>query len=198
MHGLVGDRGRGVDGQSPVGDVDADIADPFDPLDVVATMLGANLGGRLIATMGAKRLGVGGMGIAAAGLLVPALWPTTPATVAGVSVGALGIGALFVVASATALGRIEPAEAGVASGLLSTFYEFGASIGVATVSSMAAASLVGGDGSGFQNAFLVAATAALAAAVVAGLTIPRSGRSAHPVPCGSAPDACLSGSVATH
>lgn len=52
VHGLVRDRGRGVDGQSPVGDLDADVADPFDPLDVVATMLGANLGGRLIATMG--------------------------------------------------------------------------------------------------------------------------------------------------
>ena len=52
VHGLVGERGRGVDGQSPVGDLDADVADPFDPLDVVATMLGANLGGRLIATMG--------------------------------------------------------------------------------------------------------------------------------------------------
>ena len=79
-------------------------------------------------------------------------------------------------ASAAALGPVEPAEAGVASGLLSTFHEFGASIGVATVSSVAAASLAGSDATGFQAAFLVAAIAALAAAVVAGLAIPRAGR----------------------
>ncbi len=142
----------------------------------LTTMLGANLGGRLIATMGARRLGVAGMAIAAAGLLVPAVWSTTLTTVVGVSVGALGIGALFVVASATALGQIEPAEAGIASGLLSTFHEFGASIGVATVSSVAAASLAGSDASGFQSAFLVAAIAATVAAVIAGLLIPRTGR----------------------
>lgn len=142
----------------------------------ITTMLGANLGGRLIATLGARRLGVAGMVIAAAGLLAPALWPTTLATVVGVSVGALGIGALFVVASATALGQVEPAEAGVASGLLSTFHEFGASIGVATVSSVAAASLAGSDATGFQSAFLVAAIAAMVAAVIAGLLIPRTGR----------------------
>lgn len=142
----------------------------------LTTMLGANLGGRLIATMGARRLGVAGMAIAAAGLLVPAVWSTTLTTVVGVSVGALGIGALFVVASATALGQIEPAEAGIASGLLSTFHEFGASIGVATVSSVAAASLAGSDASGFQSAFLVAAIAAMVAAVIAGLLIPRTGR----------------------
>ncbi len=142
----------------------------------ITTMLGANLGGRLIATMGARRIGVIGMTIAGVGLLVPALWSTALATVVGVSVGALGIGALFVVASATALGQVDPSEAGVASGLLSTFHEFGASIGVATVSSVAAASLAGNDASGFQAAFLVAAIAATIAAVVAGLVIPRAGR----------------------
>lgn len=140
----------------------------------LTTMLGANLAGRLIATVGARRLGVAGLGVAAAGLLVPAVWSTTLVTVLGVSVGALGIGALFVVAAATALGQIDPSEAGVTSGLLSTFHEFGASIGVATVSSVAAASLAGTDASGFQTAFLVAAVAALVAAVVAGVVIPRA------------------------
>lgn len=138
-----------------------------------ATMTGANLGGRLIGRVGARVLGAGGMAIAAVGLLVPALWATTLATTIGVSFGALGIGALFVVASATALGQIGPEEAGIASGLLSTFHEFGASVGVATVSSIAAASLVvGGGGAGFQQAFGFAAAAAVVAAVISLVAIP--------------------------
>ncbi|WP_224404086.1 MFS transporter [Pseudonocardia sp. ICBG1034] len=139
----------------------------------VATMTGANLGGRLIARLGARTLGAAGMVVAAIGLLVPALWPTTLATTIGVSFGAFGIGALFVVASATALGQVEAHEAGIASGLLSTFHEFGASIGVATVSSIAAVSLAAGGDTGYQQAFGFAAVAALVAAGVSALAIPR-------------------------
>ena len=84
--------------------------------------------------------------IAATGLVAPALWASTIVTTLGISIGAFGIGALFVVASATALGQIGPEEAGIASGLLSTFHEFGAFIGVATVSTIAAAILATGGG----------------------------------------------------
>lgn len=140
----------------------------------LTTMAGASLGGRVIARWGARILGATSMIIAAAGLLVPALWPTTVATTIGVSFGAFGIGALFVVASATALGQIGPEEAGIASGLLSTFHEFGASIGVAMVSSIAALSLAtGGGNTGFQHAFTAAAIAAVAAAAIASFVIPR-------------------------
>ncbi|WP_066588332.1 MFS transporter [Cellulomonas timonensis] len=142
----------------------------------VATMAGASLAGRLIARLGARALGALGMVIAAAGLLVPAIWPHTAAITLGVSFGALGIGALFVVASATALGQIGPEEAGIASGLLSTFHEFGASIGVATVSSIAALSLVAGGDTGFQQAFGFAAGAAAVAAAVSLIAVPRPPR----------------------
>jgi len=139
----------------------------------LATMTGANLGGRLIGSIGARTLGAGGMIVAAIGLLVPAVWATTLATTIGVSFGAFGIGALFVVAAATALGQIGPEEAGIASGLLSTFHEFGASIGVSVVSSIAAISLVtGGGDNGFQQAFLFAAIAAAVAAVISAFVIP--------------------------
>lgn len=138
----------------------------------LATMIGANLGGRLVGAVGARALGAVGMVIAAAGLLVPALWTTTLTTTIGVSLGAFGIGALFVVASATALGHIAPEEAGIASGLLSTFHEFGAALGVASVSSIAALSLVGGGDSGYQRAFGAVAAAALVAAVVGAALIP--------------------------
>jgi hypothetical protein len=51
------------------------------------------------------------------------------AMVAGISLAAAGTGAVFVVASATALGQVSPPEAGLASGIVSTFREFGAALG---------------------------------------------------------------------
>lgn len=139
----------------------------------LATMVGAQLTGRSIAKLGARRLGVIGLLVAAAGMTVPALWLHPAAVVAGVSVGAAGTGAVFVVASATALGQVAPHEAGVASGIVSTFHEFGAAGGAAVVSSVAAASIVGDTLDGFTNAFVVAAVAAAAAAVVAAVITPR-------------------------
>ncbi len=67
---------------------------------------------------------------------------------------------------------IEPHEAGIASGIISTFHEFGASLGAAVVSSVAAASLTGETGSGFASAFGVAAAGAVISAFVAGLALP--------------------------
>jgi MFS family permease len=140
------------------------------------TMVGANLGGRIIGRTGGRRLGVMGLAIAAIGLAVPALWPTTAGVVIGISTGAAGIGGLFVVAAATALGNVAPHEAGIASGVLSTFHEFGASLGAAVVSSVAAASLAAQSVNGYANAFGTAAVAAVVAAVVAGVAIPGRAR----------------------
>lgn len=138
----------------------------------LATMAGAQLAGKLVGKLGARTLGVIGMIVGAIGLLVPALWSTTLTTTIGISFGALGIGILFVVASVTALGNIAPEESGIASGLLSTFHEIGASVGVATVSSIAVVSLSGDGDSGFKQAFLAAAIGAIAAAVIASIAIP--------------------------
>jgi sugar phosphate permease len=79
---------------------------------------------------------------------------------------------LFVVASATALGQVAPEEAGLASGIVSTFHEFGASIGAAVVSSIAAVSLTGATTTGFTRAFLVAAGVAVVSGAIALLAIP--------------------------
>ena len=138
----------------------------------LATMLGANLTGRAIARLGARRLAVMGLLTATIGMAVPAV-SMHPATVAvGVAIAAAGTGALFVVASATALGQVAPHEAGVASGIVSTFHEFGAAIGAAVVSSVAAASLDGDTLAGFTNGFVVAAVAAGVAALVAAILTP--------------------------
>ncbi len=132
----------------------------------VVTMLGANLAGRLISRIGARALGVVGLLIAAGGMAVPALVDGVLALVIGVTIAAAGTGSAFVVASATALGQVAPHEAGLASGIVSTFHEFGASIGAALVSSVAAVSIAGGGTSGFTRGFITGAVAAVIAAVI--------------------------------
>lgn len=133
----------------------------------LGTMLGANLTGRVLAKTGTRTPAVMGLVVAAAGLGIAALWTNPVAVTIGVAVAGAGTGALYVVASATALGQVAPHEAGIASGLVSTFHEFGASIGVAVVSSVAAVSLAGDTITGFADGFAVAAIAAVAAALVA-------------------------------
>jgi EmrB/QacA subfamily drug resistance transporter len=145
----------------------------------LATMLGANLTGRALARLGGRTLAVAGLLVAAIGLAVPALWLEPFPVTLGVAIAGAGTGALYVVASATALGQVAPHEAGVASGLVSTFHEFGASIGAAVVSSVAAASIVGDTLTGFTNGFIVIAVAAGGGALVAALLTPGRSAGAH-------------------
>jgi EmrB/QacA subfamily drug resistance transporter len=137
-------------------------------------MAAASVAGRVIGKLGARFLAAVALVVAASGFAVPVLWSGTVAMVVGVSVSAAGLGGLFVVASATALGSVAPHEAGVASGIVSTFHEFGASGGAAIASSAAAASIGVGaaSASGFDTAFLVATGVAAVSAVVAAGLIP--------------------------
>jgi EmrB/QacA subfamily drug resistance transporter len=145
----------------------------------LATMLGANLTGRALARLGARTLAVAGLLTAAIGLAVPALWLEPVAVTVGVAIAGAGTGALYVVASATALGQVAPHEAGVASGLVSTFHEFGASIGVAVVSSVAAVSIASDSLAGFTSGFVVIAAVAGGGALVAALLTPGHQTDAH-------------------
>jgi EmrB/QacA subfamily drug resistance transporter len=124
----------------------------------IATMLGAHLTGRAIGTA------------------VPAISMHPATVVVGTAVAGAGTGAMFVVASATALGQVAPHESGIASGIVSTFHEFGASIGAAVISSVAAASLVGDTLSGFTNGFVLAAVAAAVSAAAAAVLTPGRAR----------------------
>ncbi|WP_166353022.1 MFS transporter [Phytoactinopolyspora limicola] len=139
----------------------------------LATMAGANLTGRTITRLGARTLAVTGLFVTAAGMAVPALSLHPVSVAVGVSIAASGIGAVFVVASATALGQVAPHEAGVASGIVSTFHEFGAAGGAAIISSVAAASLVGDTLTGYTNGFVAAAVTAGVAAIAAARLTPR-------------------------
>ncbi|WP_240325242.1 MFS transporter [Amycolatopsis thermalba] len=143
------------------------------------TMAAANLTGRVIGRFGARPLAVAGLLVAAIGLAIPALVMNAAVVAIGIAVAGAGTGVLFVVASATALGQVAPHEAGIASGIVSTFHEFGASLGAAVVSSVAAASLVGETLTGFRGGFVVFAVTAAVAAIAGGVLSP--GRAAVPV-----------------
>lgn len=138
----------------------------------LATTIGAHTAGQNIGRVGARPIALAGLAIAAVGTGVPALWAGSAVVVAGISVAAAGIGAAFVAASTTTLAQVEHHEAGLASGLLSTFHEFGAALGVAVVSSIAAASIAGTSGEGFTRGFGFAAITAAVAAVLALLIVP--------------------------
>jgi EmrB/QacA subfamily drug resistance transporter len=138
----------------------------------LATIAGAQLAGHAIRTAGARAVAVAGLVITAAGTAVAAIWQGPITVVAGISFGAAGIGAAFVASSTTALAQIAHHEAGTASGLLSTFHEFGAALGVAIVSSIAAASITGSSDAGFTAGFTFAAITAAAAALLALLIVP--------------------------
>ncbi|MET7951955.1 hypothetical protein [Micromonospora sp. NPDC005324] len=133
----------------------------------LSTMLGAQAAGRVIGRTGARTLAVAGLTVAAAGLAVPAIWTGAAPLVAGMAVAAAGTGTLFVVSAATALGQVAAHEAGLASGIVSTFHEFGASVGAAVVSSVAAVSIAGTGTGGFSRGFTTAAIVAVVTAVAA-------------------------------
>ncbi|MFE6972124.1 MFS transporter [Streptomyces sp. NPDC057682] len=145
----------------------------------VAVGAGAHLGARLVTSVGSRPTAVGGMVIATAGC-VPLTGLDAHSGVYGtllpaLSVSALGLGAVFVTATTTALGMVAHEEAGLASGVVNTFHEVGGSVGVAVVSTVAAAGIGGAAGTvtGFADAFLVCAVAAGGCAAVAGVLVPR-------------------------
>ncbi|MCW6004791.1 MFS transporter [Micromonospora sp. CPCC 205371] len=140
----------------------------------LSTMLGANAAGRIIGRTGPRTLAVIGLIVAAAGMAIPAIWAGAAPPVGGPAVAAGGTRGAVGGASATALGQVAAQEAGLASGIVSTFHEFGASLGAAVASSIAAVSIAGTGTEGFSRGFTTGAIVAVVAAVAA-LAI-RSGR----------------------
>ena len=138
----------------------------------VAAIIGAQAAGRLVGTVGARSVAIAGFAVAALGLAGPAIWDGAAVIVIGMTVGTIGVGAAFVAASTTTFAQVDYREAGLASGILSTFHEFGASLGVAVVSSVAAASLAGTVSTGFARGFTFAAITAAVAAVLALVVAP--------------------------
>ena len=138
----------------------------------LAAIVGAQVAGTLVGHVGARMVALTGFAISALGMAVPAIWEGAAVIVTGMTVSTIGLGAAFVAASTTTFAQIDHREAGLASGLLSTFHEFGASVGVAVVSSVAAASLAGTVSTGFTRGFTFAAITAAVAGVLALVVVP--------------------------
>ncbi|WPP28385.1 MFS transporter [Streptomyces sp. CL7] len=148
----------------------------------VATGTGAHLASRLVGRIGSRPTAVAGMALAAVGTVPLTRLSETGSVYGGLLPGfviaSLGLGAVFVTATTTALGMVGHQEAGLASGVVNTFHEVGGSVGVAVVSTVAASGFEAGSAEGFGDAFTVCAVAAaLGAAVSLRLVPPGTPRS---------------------
>ncbi|MEU7120410.1 MFS transporter [Streptomyces zaomyceticus] len=142
----------------------------------LTTAIGAHLGSRLVTTAGPRVCAAGGLAVAALGCLPLVFlrpdsgpWATLLPSLA---TAAFGLGAVFVTATTTALGLIDPHEAGLASGIVNTFHELGGSIGVAIVSTLALTATAPTP-TGLTTAYTFCALTAAAAAPASLVLIPR-------------------------
>jgi len=138
----------------------------------VGTIIGAQTASHAVSRTGGRPLAVTGLVIAAVGAAIAAYTVGEVGLVVGIAVAATGLGATFVAATTTALAHVDHDHAGLASGIVNISHELGGALGVATVSSLAAASLAGTGTGGFTVAFTFSAVTALAAAVIAAVLTP--------------------------
>jgi EmrB/QacA subfamily drug resistance transporter len=148
------------------------------PLCVVAIVVASNAG-RLIARFGLRPVMVGGFGAVAVGLAWLSLLSANGSLVGDVLFPTLVIGVgLPIVAITTnvaATVQAGPGELGLASGLINTSQQFGAVVGLAVLSGIAAARTLADGGpenpvaltNGFATAFAVSAAVAALSAVAA-------------------------------
>ncbi|MEU0069777.1 MFS transporter [Streptomyces sp. NPDC006332] len=144
----------------------------------VSTGVGAHLGSRLVGRIGSRTTAVAGLAVAAAGTVPLAMLPADGGVyvrlLPGLVIATLGIGAVFVTATTTALALVAPGEAGLASGVVNTFHEVGGSIGVAVLSTVAASGIEHGTAGGFTDAFTLTAVIAAAGALIALVLVPHT------------------------
>jgi hypothetical protein len=176
----------------------------FLPGNLVMAAISIGLSARLVLRFGVKPPLVGGLLIAALGLLLLARAPVDGDFAVDVlpSMILLGVGAgtAFNPVLLAAMSDVEPTEAGLASGLVNTSFMMGGALGLAVLASLAAARtdalVADGEGhiealtGGYNVAFLVAAIFALAAAVLAGTSLRACARErdravGEPAPCNS-------------
>jgi EmrB/QacA subfamily drug resistance transporter len=148
----------------------------------LATIAGSQLAARTIGPLGPRPVAAVGFTLAAAGALLLSRLPADASVLVellpGLLLATAGLGAGFVVATTTAMAHVDHDQAGLTSGLLNTGHELGAALGVAVVSTIAAASVTGDPlagpppVSGFDRAFLAGAVVAAAAAAAAPWLLP--------------------------
>ncbi|MFL6034868.1 MAG: MFS transporter, partial [Gaiellaceae bacterium] len=150
---------------------------------------------QLVTRVGVKPVLAAGMAFLTAGLVLFTQVPVDGSYVTDLLPGFLllgiGIGFAFVPISIAALAGVQPAEAGLASGLINTSQQIGGALGIAALSTIATSrasdQLAAGVAApnalvdGFTAAFIVGAVIA-AAGVVAALTLIRREELAAQVP----------------
>ena len=148
----------------------------------LAIIVGSHLGIQLIGRHGPRPVAAAGFTLAAAGTVwlsrlggdASALADVLP----GFLLAAAGLGMAFVTATTTAMSHVDHDAAGLTSGLLNTGHELGGSLGVALVSTIAAASLASDPlagpppVTGFDHAFLASAIVAAVFAVATPWALP--------------------------
>jgi len=147
----------------------------------LSIVVASTLAGRLAARVGSGRVLTAGMGLVALGMLLfsplSARGSYASDVLAPGIITAAGLGLSFVSVTITALAGVARTEAGLASGLINTSRQFGGSLGLAVLATIAgrasAHAAAGGriDGSalthGFHTAFLVGGGFAFAGALTA-------------------------------
>ena len=141
--------------------------------------IGAHLASSVMPRTGSRALAAIGLVLAAIGGLLLAAAPDEASYAAELLPGLLaigfGVGLVFPAVSVTAMSQIEPEQAGLAAGVLSTAHEIGAALGVAVLAAVAAIGSAAGQASlaaGYEDGFIAAAGIALVLAVVAVLAVP--------------------------
>jgi EmrB/QacA subfamily drug resistance transporter len=158
-------------------------------------LVATRIANRGIARVGAGRVLAVGMTLVAIGMVLFSRMPADGAYVHDVALPAvltsLGLGLSFVPVTIAAVAGVGQAQAGLASGLVNTSRQFGGSLGLAilaTIASQATRTAAGSPRqaltSGFHSAFLVGAAFAAAGALTALLALSRMrapGRAPAPV-----------------
>lgn len=145
----------------------------------VAVIVGAHVASSMVSKAGPRTVAGTGFVLAAAGFVLLARMPADGSVLVDLLPGFViiggGLGATFVTATTTAMTHVADDESGLVSSLVNTGHEIGAALGVAAMSTLAAASLgvapdavapVDGFGTAFTVSAVVAGGIALASLVL--------------------------------
>ncbi len=141
----------------------------------VAVGAGAQVAGRVLDRIPARWVATVGLALAALGEgVAAAVGLGRPGLLVGLTIAALGIGAVFVTAFTAALASARPEDRGLRSAVVSTAHELGGAFGVAMLSTLAAVGLaaVRPMPADFSTAFAAAAGLAAVGAALAPAIVP--------------------------
>jgi EmrB/QacA subfamily drug resistance transporter len=157
---------------------------------VMATV-GSVIGQSVVTRIGFRGIALGGLGLMGLGSVLLAHVSANGSYLGDLFLGLLvfgpGLGAAFVAASIATVAGVDEAEAGLASGLNNASFQIGGALGVAILSTVAAANADGVEPlaaltAGFQSAFTAAIAFAAFGILAAAILLGRARRTRTAVP----------------